>query len=62
MGAWHDIHWLKYEPALELYSRAAPSVEAHNRVNGPDTRINSGGRWIKNDLCLKITNGMLGSE
>ena len=34
------------EPALELHSRAVPSVEAHHRVNGPDTGRNSGGRQI----------------
>ena len=32
------------EPALELQSRAEPSVEAHHPVNGPDTGRNSGGR------------------
>ena len=32
------------EPAKELTSRAAPRVEAHHRVNGPDTGRNSGGR------------------
>ena len=37
----------KLEPALELHSRAAPSVEAHHRVNNPDTARNSGGRRIK---------------
>ena len=26
------------EPALEIHSRAAPSVEAHHRVNGPDLK------------------------
>ena len=36
-----------YEPTLELHSRAAPSVEAHQRVNSPDTGRNSGGKWIK---------------
>ena len=41
---------LNHEPALELHSRAAPSVEAHHRVNGPDTERNSGGRWIKKIL------------
>ena len=34
-------------PALELHSRAAPIVEAHHRVNGPDTGRNSGGRQIE---------------
>ena len=34
------------DPALELPSRAAPSVEAHHLVNGPDTGRNSGGRGI----------------
>ena len=32
------------ELAQELTSRAAPRVEAHHRVNGPDTGINSRGR------------------
>ena len=34
-----------YKPqirALELHSRAAPSVEAHYRVSGPNTGRNSG--------------------
>ena len=35
------------EPALELHSRAVPSVDAHHGVNGPDTGSNSGGRRIK---------------
>ena len=26
------------EPTLELHSRAAPSVEAHHCVNGPDRK------------------------
>ena len=34
------------EPALELHSRAAPSVDAHHSAVGPDTGRNSGGRWI----------------
>ena len=32
----------KSEPALELQSRAAPSVESHHRVSGPNTERNSG--------------------
>ena len=43
------------EPALELHSRAAPSVEAHHRVNGPDTGRNSGGRRIIKKKNFKIT-------
>ena len=39
-------HAPNQEPALELHSRAAPSVEAHHHVNGPDTGRNSRGRWI----------------
>ena len=35
------------KPALELHSWAAPSVEAHHSVNGPNTGRNSGGRQIK---------------
>ena len=34
------------ETVLELHRRAAPSVDAHHYVNGPDTERNSGGRWI----------------
>ena len=37
----------KSEPALELHSRAVPSVDAHHRVSGPNTGGNSGGRPIK---------------
>ena len=36
----------KSVPALELHSRAAPSVEAHHRVNSPNTGRNSGGGQI----------------
>ena len=36
----------KTEPALELQSRAALSMEAHHRVSGHDTRRNSRGRHI----------------
>ena len=36
----------KSEPAIELHSRAAPSVEAHHSFSGPDQGRNSGGRWI----------------
>ena len=32
------------EPALEIQIKAAPSVELHQRVNGPDTGRNSRGR------------------
>ena len=42
----------KSEPALELNSRAAPSVEAHHRVNGQNTGRISGGRWIKKNLKI----------
>ena len=37
----------KSEPALELISRAATSVEAHHRSVGPGAGRNSGGRQIK---------------
>ena len=37
---------MKSEPALELISRAGPSVEAHHRSVGPDAGRNSGGRRI----------------
>ena len=40
----------KSESALELHSRAAPSVEAHHRVNSPNTGRNSGGRGIINKM------------
>ena len=33
----------KSEPTLGLHGRAALSVEAHHRVNGPNTGRNSGG-------------------
>ena len=36
----------KSEPALELHSRAAQSVEAHHYVNGPKTGGNSRRRRI----------------
>ena len=35
------------EPALEIHSRAAPSVEAHHRSVGPNTGRNSGGKQKK---------------
>ena len=46
------------EPALELHSRAVPNVEAHHRVNSPNTGRNFEERWIKknvskNNLPLK---------
>ena len=44
---------LNQEPALELHSRAAPSVEAHHCVNSPDTGRNSGGRrTVKKPISL----------
>ena len=45
----------KSEPALELHSRAAPSVEAHHGSVGPNTGRNSGGKRIikKNKSELK---------
>ena len=42
----------KTEPALVLHSRAAPSVEAHNCVSGPNTGINSVGRQIIKKIIL----------
>ena len=42
------------EPAQELQSRAASSVEAHHRVNGPDTGSNSGGRQVIKKVYLDI--------
>ena len=62
----------KSEPTLELHGRAAPSVEAHHRVSGPNTGINSGGRRIiKKKLpkwdwdlfsCCMILHGALAIE
>ena len=49
----------KSEPALELISRAAPSVEAHHHSVGPDAGKNFRGRWIKKDMYKmynKVTN------
>ena len=43
-----SINAPKQEPALELHSRATPSVEEHHRVNCPDTGRNSGVRQKKN--------------
>ena len=37
---------MKSEPALELISRAGPSMEAHHSSVGPDAGRNSGGRRI----------------
>ena len=45
---------LNQEPALELNSRAAPSVEAHLRVSGPTTGRNSGGRRIKKLFLISL--------
>ena len=38
---------MNQEPALELQSRAVPSVEAHHRSFGPDAGRNYGGKRIK---------------
>ena len=40
----------KSEPALELHSRAAPSVEAHHPSDGPDAGRNSGRRRLKKNV------------
>ena len=48
---WYDC--IHQESALELQSRAAPNMEAHHRVNGPDTERNFGGRRIINKKRLK---------
>ena len=51
------VIWIKalnQEPALELHSRAVPSLKAHHRGNGPDKGRNSGGRQKKNILYLGI--------
>ena len=45
----------KSEPALELYSRAAPSVEAHHHTDGPDAGRISGGRRKKITFCAMQT-------
>ena len=43
------------EPAQELPNRAAPRVEAHHHVNGPDTGRNSRGRrTIKKPFVLYL--------
>ena len=46
---------MNQESALELHSRAEPSVEAHHLVNGADTGRNSGGRRIKKLNVLSCT-------
>ena len=38
------------ESTLELQSRAAPSVEAHQRSVGPDTGRNSGGKKVMTSI------------
>ena len=43
----HDLILYIHELALELLSRAAPSVEAHHHVNGHDKGRNSGERQMK---------------
>ena len=43
---WYLICNIK-EPALEVQSRTAPSVEAHHHVNDPNRGRNFGGRQIK---------------
>ena len=52
------------EPALELHSRAVPSVEAHHYSVGPDTGRNSGGRGIikKEEKGIKILQASLTSN
>ena len=46
----NKVQWVEIspnqEPALELHSRFAPSVEAHHRVNSHATGRNSEGRRI----------------
>ena len=46
----------KSEPALELHSRAASSVEAHQHVSGPKTGRSSGGRRIKKHARYVCSN------
>ena len=46
---------MKSEPALELISRAGPSVEAHHRSVGPDAGRNSGGRRIMKKTPVSLT-------
>ena len=50
------------EPTLELHSRATPSVEAHDNVNGTDTGRNSRGRKAdkKNIRHLNLSNRVPG--
>ena len=50
------IKHTKLEPALELQSRAVPSVEAHQCSDGPDTGRNSGGRQIIKNKQIIIKN------
>ena len=38
----------------EVFTLAAPSVEAHHRVNGPNTRRNCGGRRIKKVVFVQL--------
>ena len=48
---------MNQEPALELHISAAPTVEANNCVNGPDTRRNSGGsQKIKKKVATLLYN------
>ena len=49
------------EPKQELHSRAAPSVEAHHLVNGPDTGRNSRGRRKKKfKSAITFSDNLLG--
>ena len=47
----------KSEPALELISRAVPSVEAHQGSLGPDAGRNSGGKQIIKKLNTRQDKG-----
>ena len=48
----------KSYPALEIISRAAPSVEAHHRSVGPDAGRNSGRRRIIKNFIAVILYSM----
>ena len=55
MKIWDSVYTCpKSELALELHSRAAPSVEAHHHLDGPDAGRNSGGRQL-----IKKVNAMI---
>ena len=50
-------HKLQIRACPRPHSRAAPSVEAHHRVSGPNTGRNCGGRQIKKDKNVDLSLG-----